>query len=189
MILLYTGAGVYDNPQPLQELSLGGYPSNTIIANSKVDAIFGPISKTEVVKNLSLVRMIVLKNITSDTISNIKVWTKNYDDSLYRLKIAVVAPATDSCNNPIYESLVDQYSLPYQAELAYKEAEDNAITIANLAAGEQVGIWLKREILLDKFPDIIQSSDLDCDALADLLLDNSRGDLTKDLGVDLKIKW
>lgn len=150
MILLYTGASSNNAPQINAEKSLGGYVSGTPIPNGRLANIFPTISKSDVIEGKSLIRMIVLKNTTGASV-NVTI-NSVVTNSHIKLKIAAVAPAIDSNNNPVFESVYDGHSLPYQATLEYHEAND-PINVGAVANNAVVGIWILREIDKSKFPE------------------------------------
>lgn len=157
MILLYTGAKSADGQQPNANLSLGGYVSNNPVPNGRLANLFSTIAKSDVNEKRSVIRMIVLKNTTSVTKNNLKIYT-DVANSHVKLQIAAVAPALDSSNNPVFESVFDGSSLPYQATLDYHEGVSNAILAGDLANNGVIGIWILREIDLSKFPEFTSTA-------------------------------
>lgn len=150
MILLNTGALSANAPQINADKCLGGYPSSTGVPNGRLNNLFPNISKSDVLQKKSVIRMIALKNTTGAAIPLVKIYTQSGTGHV-KMKIAAVASALDSNNNPVFESVFDGYSLPYQAELNYHEGVVNAIEVENLAANQIIGIWILREIDLSKF--------------------------------------
>ena len=155
MVLLYSGAVVFNNSQPIADQSLGGYPSSSSIPNARIANLFSTITKKTVTTNQYEVKMIVIKNTTGNTVSGITIYTTTPDNSLCQLQLAAVSPTIDSCNNPVFESIIDSQSLPYQATFSSCEGTENAITISSLANNAYIGLWVKKSIDQTQFPQIV----------------------------------
>jgi hypothetical protein len=171
MILFYTGADAANAPQINAEKSLGGFVSGSPIPNGKLNNLFSSISKSAVLGNKTEIRMIALKNLTGSTVSNLSIYTNTVGKSA-KLQLAAVAPMLDSSNNPLFEQLYDNDSLPFQATLNYHEGAENAILIDTFAANQVIGIWMLREINTDAFPELQNTSNLTTDQLVSLLESN-----------------
>lgn len=187
MILLYTGAESNNKPQPTPSKSLGGFVSNSPIANGVLGNLFPVITKSMIVNDQKQIRMLVLKNTLAVDVNSVRIWTEVADSS--KLQIAAVAPGMDECNNPVFEQVYDDSALPFQAALDYHELEPNAINVGSITAGSVIGIWIRREIDLTKFPGIIPDPEnpLTCQGTADLL--KSIGNTAKDENIKLIIDW
>jgi hypothetical protein len=185
MILLYTGASMPNAPQINADKSLGGYVSSTGIPNGRLSNLFSLISKSDVLQNRSVIRMITLKNTTGGDVTNVVVYT-NTTGGKVKLKLAAVAPALDANNNPVFETVFDSNTLPYQATLDYHEGVDNAIQAGIIADGAVIGIWILREIDESKFPEL--NTTLTGKELADLLeAAITEGEETVSLQIDYDI--
>lgn len=149
MQLYYTGAKAPEAVQINPELSLGGYKSSTLISNGDISNIFPTITKAAIIQNKKDIRMIVLKNTTAAAIEGLKIWT--ISEKYSKVKIAAVAPATDTAGNKVFESVTDSHSIPYQATLESCEGEVNASEIGSLSIGAIIGIWVQRELDQTKF--------------------------------------
>lgn len=91
----------------------------------------------------------MLKNTTPNTVTGITIFTNRSLFATY--KLAAVSPAFDSCNNALFEKLLDGNSLPFQADLEPAEGSGEAITIASLASSAMIGIWVERDLDLTQF--------------------------------------
>lgn len=183
MILLYTGATSANAPQINANNSLGGYVSSSQIPNGRLANLFSTVAKSDVLQSRSQIRLIALKNTTGVTVNNVKVFS-TVTDSHVKLQLAAVAPAIDPDNNPVYESVLDGTTLPYQAVLNYHEGVDNAIDVGSISNGATIGIWVLREIDQSKFPEL--HTDATGQALADLLNDSAA---VADETITLSISW
>lgn len=152
MILFYTGAVAANAPQINADLSLGGYPSVTPVSNSRLANLFPSISKSDVEKGRSVIRMIALKNTSGADRTGVKIYSTTTGKHV-KLKLAAVAAAQDSDSNPVFESVADGGSLPFQAELAYQEGVENGIDVGTISNGAVIGIWILREIDKTTFPE------------------------------------
>lgn len=166
MKLFYTGAKAPEEVQINGELSLGGYKSSSTIPNGALGSLFPTIVKEHLTQGKVDVRMIVLKNTTSSTVNNLKIWSECLNYS--KVKLAVVEPALDSkCNIEYFEAIDNGNSLPYQADFQPYEGQLNANVIGALDAGKMLGIWILREADLSKFTDeeknSTSNSQVDCE--------------------------
>lgn len=168
MILLYTGAPSNGGAQINADKSLGGYISSSPVPNGRLDNIFSLVSKSIVLGKKSEIRMIALKNTTGAPVTNVKIYS-NVLGSSVKLKLAAVAPYLNESNVPVFESVQDGYSLPYQATLDYYLDADDAIEIPSISANETIGIWILREINTASFPELLPGSQLSTNQLATLL--------------------
>lgn len=144
MQLYYSGALKANLPQIDPSKSLGGFVSSTLIGNGSLNNIFSAITK-DTVRNLYLdCRLIVLKNTTGSTVTAINIYTTR---GTYSFDLtAGVAPAINSCGDPVFESLQDGRSIPFQATLAAHEGSGAAIVVASLADQACIGIWIQRNL-------------------------------------------
>lgn len=145
-MLFYSGAKAANGTQPYSWLSLGGYPSISPIKNSLKNSFFNDVTINEVKNKKTVYRLMVLKNTTSSTITNIKVYIEPATGCICKFEGALVEPAIDSCNNPIFENVFTEEEAPLSAVFTNMELVGNALTIPSLAAGVNIGIWMKRII-------------------------------------------
>lgn len=167
MILLYTGSQSANAPQIVASNSLGGYVSSSPIPNGRIANLFSTIAKGDVTGNKSVIRMIALKNTTGSAVTGVTVYSSIGENSHIKLKLAAVSPALDGNGNPVFESVFDGNSIPYQATLSYHEGSDNSINVGSMAANAVIGIWILREIDQTKFPEL--NTDATGEELAELI--------------------
>lgn len=153
MVLLYTGAGTPNTPQINADKSLGGYVSSTGIPNGRLSNIFSTISKNDVLLKRTQIRLIALKNTTGGIVTGVNVYS-NVTNGHVKMKLAAVAAALDANQNPVFESVFDGSTLPYQAVLDYHEGTVNGIAVGDLQPNQVIGIWILREIDETKFPEL-----------------------------------
>lgn len=148
--LYYTTTKGEDQPQPNYYNSLGGYRSSDIIRNDDYDNLFGEIS-TYTVNNNNRDQYIglVLKNNYAETKTNIKLWFERPENCYSKLYIAAVDMMTDSDGNFYMENIKDLHSSPVAAEFHEAETESAAVDLGSMSAGESLGLWVKRDILVD----------------------------------------
>lgn len=168
MQIFYSGADQPGTPQPDSSKSLGGYVSGSLLPNGRLSNIFPSISKSTVLKTQGDIRLIVLKNNDISAYSGIIIYT-NVAGSHIKLQLAAVAPAIDGCGNPVFESVMDGNTLPYQATLSYQEGSGNPINVSTLAAGGYIGLWIYREIDQTTFPALNADPSLNAQDLATLI--------------------
>lgn len=149
--LLYSGAIQNNTPQPESFKSLGGYVSSTPLPNGAVDQLFAPIGRNDVKNVVGQSRLIVLKNISEDSVLLSKVWSTIGTYST--LKLAVVTPSMQG-GVPVFEKLELDTSVPF-VTLSSHEAEVNALLCnATIASGACVGVWLRRELIMENFNEL-----------------------------------
>ena len=154
--LYYTTTAGEDQPQQNYYNSLGGYKSSNQIASDEFDNFFGEISSTTLSKNnQNQYIAIILKNEGGGK-TNINFWFERAEGCYSKLYIAAVDLAAD--NDGIYymENVKSFNSAPIYATFYECENEESAVNLGDLATGEMLGLWVKREILTD-----IASSDID----------------------------
>lgn len=149
MQLYYSGASNFEESQRDINLSLGNYISSDIIPNDQLNKIIRAVSELVKSKNDKQVFMLILKNTTASTVTDVtvhSVYPQNEeleDIGKYKLELAFVSPATDSEGNPVFEKIVAPNSLPVTATFAEYNRVDNAVNIGNIDSGSTVGIWFK----------------------------------------------
>jgi len=197
MILLYTGAEVSNKPQPNPSKSLGGLVSNTPLENDSLGNLFPAITRSTITSNRKEIRLIAFKNMTTATLTGVRIWS-DVTNSSSKLTLAAVAASMDDCGNPVFEQVFNDQSIPFQATLDYHEGEANAIEVGDISAGAVIGIWIRREVDLTKFPNIVPPNPPvppppcpsglcnDCEALAESL--NKSGTVT-DESIQLVIDY
>jgi len=148
--LYYTSVTGEDTPQMNYYNSLGGYRSSDVIKNDDFDNMFGEISIYTVNNNNRNQYIgLVLKNNYSSTKNNIKFWFDRPENCYSKLYIAAIDMLQDEDGKYYMENIKDLHSSPVMAKFYEAEGEDNSVDLGSLSAGQQVGLWIKREILVD----------------------------------------
>ena len=161
-MLYYTGAIKPEDIQQDPSLSLGGYKSSTQIPNGTIHNLFPKITQSTIIQDKKIIRMIVLQNLTSSAINNVKLFIQNGDYSLFTM--SAIAPGYDEqCERFFFEKVSNEQSLPYQGTLeSYNE--QSPLIIETLAPGAYIGIWIRRVIDQSKFTDLDRGKEgLNCD--------------------------
>lgn len=146
MKLFYSGALQKDQPQPVSELSLGGFISSTPILNSNLNNIFGnqyiPQNYIEQVEY----KAIFLKNILSVDCNNVYIY---YDypktPTDIKLEIGVMTPnskgeierISNATSPPLYQNTFSELN----------GISNKGLVSAQIKAGEYIGLWLKKTYL------------------------------------------
>lgn len=160
MRLYYTGNRQAGKPQATPTLSLGGYPSTSLVPSQGVNKIFGSISQKQLYNGGKSVRALVLKNETQAIVSGASIYYQiNSQSPISSYRIGIVTLAPDSCGDD-YMEIIESQSSPIDAVLINAKGSSNALSIPDIEAGDYVGIWIERSI------DTIKSKkELDCDVL------------------------
>lgn len=159
MRLYYTGASSFLSPQTNPRQSIGGYASSTPIAFDGNGSVFGGISSDDSASRV--VRGLILRNDTSDTATQVKLWYDSKStNSVANIRSAVVIPMPDSVGDIALERLVNESDLPYNAVFVDNRGESNSIDIPDIPSGAYVGVWVERSI--NRFQ---VREDADCDNL------------------------
>lgn len=138
LVLYYSGAVVNNALQPDSNKSLGGYTSSSPIPNGTVGNLFNTLTPS----TNTQCRLIVVKNISQVTISNINI---SIEDSAHiEYTLAATSPAIDTCGNKIFEQIQADEQIPYQAVLAPHPL--GSPIVASIAAGDILGIWIRRAV-------------------------------------------
>lgn len=145
MQLYYTTSAGYEEPQTVVAKSLGGYRSSNIVKNDDFDNIFGEISSYTIREDRNEYIAIILRNTTGSDATGVTIWTVPVENSYATLQLAALRTTVDSENNPIMERVRTKFTRPFAGDFV-DTAEDNRLTIGDVANNEEVGIWLKRSI-------------------------------------------
>jgi len=150
MYLYYTSVTEAEATQSKPYLSLGGYKSSSKVQNSKLNNLFGDITPLTISNyNQDEYIALVLKNTLTADATNIKLWFE-YPDNVYsKLYVAAVDMAEDSTGELYMEHVDTKNSQPLVGDFYEADGEDNAVDLGDISAGSQIGIWFKRELLLD----------------------------------------
>jgi len=161
MRLFYTGSETFLAEQKNINASVGGFISNVVIPNGRLENFFGEITNYTIDDNLASIIGIVLKNELSNDVEDILLHFDFDEDTFLKLEIAAVDVTEGEEGVLSIEQLRSNRDLPYFVE-EFNEAngEENAINIGDLKQGEFVGIWIKRILLED-----IKEKNFDCEVL------------------------
>jgi hypothetical protein len=150
MYLFYTSVTEAEATQTKPYLSLGGYKSSSKVQNSKLNNLFGDITPATI-SNFYQDEYIalVLKNTLTTDVTNVKLWFEYPDDMYSVFYVAAVDMAEDSTEELYMEHVDSKNSQPLMGDFYKANGEDNAVDLGDISSGSQIGIWLKRELLLD----------------------------------------
>lgn len=156
MILLYSGATVANAPQPDTGRSLGGLISNTVVPNSRLNAIFDSISKYALDNAASDTKAVFLTNTTGNTVSTVTIYWNYPDGNQAKLEVAAVTVV-----NNAMEKINSSKDSPYYANFVQASGSTNKITLtASLANNASIGLWFRRTVLPYTYPtdDVIKAA-------------------------------
>lgn len=147
--LYYTTTKGEDEEQQKASNSLGGYKSSNLFQNDSFNNCFGDIS-TYTINNNNQDQYIglILKNEGASK-TNINLYFDYPEDSYSKLYIAAVDLATDSDGFGYMENVQTFHSSPTYGTFYEANGVDNAVNLGDLAQNEAIGIWIKREMLVD----------------------------------------
>lgn len=186
-MIYYTGAKKSEERQDNPSLSLGGFKSSSQVPNGTIHNLFPKITQSTVIKNHKIIRMIVVHNPTNASMANVKLWSENGEFS--KILIAAIFPAYDTeCEVYYFEEVANEQSLPYQGTLA-EYSETTPLLIPELLPNQIVGIWLRKELDLDKFNELEKGqNDLSCEATIEILQIEETDPILED-NVKINISW
>lgn len=145
MKLYYTGASDFLKSQnnPLQ--SLGGYISNSAMANGGIGGLFGSISQKSLRNGTNEFRAVALKNETS-VVKTVTLFYNNVSKNpVSSLKMGLVMPATDTCDGLYVEEIASIYNKPISGKFIDNRGEVNALKFT-IDPGQYIGVWVERSI-------------------------------------------
>lgn len=150
MYLYYTNITGNELVQSKPQLSLGGFKSSTRLTNSQLLNLFGDISQLSINQfNGNQYRGLVLRNESGVSATDIYVWFVYPSDKYCKFRVAAVDMVLDSDGHYQMEHVDSVNSKPLYAEFFEADGKDNKVSLGNLASGEQIGIWIERELLLE----------------------------------------
>jgi hypothetical protein len=121
-----------------------------LVKNDEFDNIFGEISSYTVAKNdQSQYIALILKNEGANK-TNINFWFVRQEDCYSKLFVSAVDLVEDANGKMYMENVSTIHSSPIYATFYECESEETAVNLGDLLAGEAIGLWIKREILVDK---------------------------------------
>jgi len=149
MILYLTLTAGYDEAQSSPQKSLGGYKSSNFIDNDMFGNFFTDITQYTIGQNRNEYIGLILKNTTGGAITGAKIWTVTPATSYSKIEIGVqLSLSTDADGNKYMEYVQSINSKPVQPTIAERELEGNALAIGDMIADAEVGIWIKRSLLI-----------------------------------------
>jgi hypothetical protein len=149
MKLYYTiSNGEPNESQSTPSLSLGGFLSSSLVKNNSLDNLFGEITPYTITKEQDEYIGLMLVNDTGGDITGVNVWFDHPEDSYSKFYILGVLPATNGDGDKYIEAIPDRFSQPVYG--TFEEADvNNKYSLGDIVDGDIVGVWIKRELLLD----------------------------------------
>lgn len=148
MKLYYTTSAGTGALQADPRLSLGGFMASNTVLNDDFGNLFGEITPTTINKNRAEYIAIMMQNETTDDLENVELWFVHPEDSYSKMTVAGVIPAMNADGEYEMERIPNKYSKPYTGD--FEEATvDTKYVIGDMEAGTVIGLWIKRELLLD----------------------------------------
>ncbi len=142
MILYYTGAIEYNFPQSEPDKSLGGFQSNSIIPNGRLNNLF-PDDTYKDNKDGSIIhRAIILVNDGANT-SDLVISNNNPVNSKFKIEMALVTLVQPA--DQIMEDIQNQSDLPYHGTF-FEVNVDNPLNVGVLQANKKLGIWIRKTL-------------------------------------------
>lgn len=149
--IYYTGAGIFEGEQRDPLRSLGGLISSTLVPNDFTNSLFSGLSDKD--EHIGL----VIRNETGADIPSLEIYfdypndgaspTPN-DINKAKFLIGTATISTDPCGDLSIESLASRNAAPYT--VTFIEAIDtNRLTVTNFDNEQYVGIFIKRQKILD----------------------------------------
>lgn len=135
--------------------SLGGEISENEINTGNVNALFDNTTYQESVDGDIEYRCFYVKNSNAtDTLYNTKVYfRKNSDSPFVLFSIGLDGEGIgDGKNTGVAEVIVDEDTAPLTPSFSEPSDHATAIAIGNLAAGECVAIWVRRNVSAGAMP-------------------------------------
>lgn len=139
MEFLYSGAGHKHEEQLNAELSLGHYPSCSVIPNDMLSNIFSEASVLSIQQKKRETKMIVLHNDSAQKATGVVLSFNINADTIGLYQIAFVTPDVNNC----FEKISSSAALPYQGTFQSITAE-GTIELPDLYADDYLGIWITR---------------------------------------------
>jgi hypothetical protein len=146
--LYYTTTKGEDELQPKFFKSLGGYKSSSLVKNDQFDNFFSEISNYSIAENNGdeYIGLMLVNEGTDKT--NINFYFDYPTNCYSKLYVAAVDTTTDADGNEYIENVPTIHSSPVYADFNEADGEVNKVSLGNLLANEQLGLWIKRELLM-----------------------------------------
>lgn len=186
MFLYYTSLTAEGIEQVSPYLSLGGFKSASKVDNGMLNNMFSDISLHSISnKNQNRYIGLVLKNETAAPLTNVKMWFEHPADSYSILKMDVIDMALNSAGVLQMESIRTINSKPLYADFV-EATVDSKYDVGGLAVGEQIGVWIEMELLIDFIKTDMEEVAIPDPANTYRYLEKPKN--TQDL-IKLKISW
>ena len=144
----YTTSSGQNEIQPKPALSLGGFRANSPILNDEFANLFDEITSYTITKNKNEYIALMLRNETGEDKTNLQLWVTHPEDAYSKYQVAGVIPTVDGDGNPYIERIETRTSKPFYVD--FEDAEETSkYDLGDLVDEGQLGIWIKRELLLD----------------------------------------
>lgn len=145
----YTTSEGQDAIQDRPYLSVGGFKARNLVPNEEVGNLFNEITPITIKENRYQYIGLILKNESLDDYVDIHLGAEYPENCYSAIQVAVVDLATDSEDYKYMERVDNMYSRPYVGDftdIEITEEVPDGVNIGDLAAGEMVGIWFRRQL-------------------------------------------
>jgi hypothetical protein len=150
MRLYLTITSGYNEVQVDPAKSLGGYKSISPVDNDFFGNFFGEITSYAIQKNQTEYIALILRNDLTISVTNVKIWIESPIGAFSAMQSGLqLALSTDTDGNKYMEYVSSRYSKPLYATLSDAVDEATALSIGTLIAGQEIGLWIKRSLLMD----------------------------------------
>jgi hypothetical protein len=143
MILYYTGAVAYDLPQPEPDKSLGGYQSNSVVPNGRMNNLFPDDTYKDKNQGSIINRALVIVNNSNNNVTDLSVAIDNPVISQFKIEIALVTLV--SPNFQVMEQIQNDDDQPYTGTFIEVNV-DTPLSIGSIAANAKLGIWIRKTL-------------------------------------------
>lgn len=182
MRLYYTGAKAAGDAQTQPSLSIGGYVSGSMVPSGLEGTLFGNPSQAEILEGGTSYILLALTNTSGTDYPDVSIYYTQASQNLFSLEMGAVIPATDSCDDPVFESTINFKAQPVGITFSNPIGSENAISLGEMLNGATIGIWIKRTINTDAGEFF-----LGCDNLYAAFEDDSIDNAQKDFPFDISI--
>lgn len=150
MITFYYTASENGARQLKSHLSIGGYKSSSIVPNDVFGNMFSDISMYTV--RMGLTKNYIAFIIHNDSSSSVTpdIWVEKEENCYSNIKVSPVDLATDPDGALFMERVIHNAAKPVYAEFVSIDTEANKISLGTIPAGGFIGLWVERELDLDK---------------------------------------
>lgn len=150
MITFYYTASENGAKQLKSHLSIGGYKSSSIVPNDVFGNMFSDISMYTV--RMGLTKNYIAFIIHNDSESSVTpyIWVVKSEDCYSNINVSPVELAADSEGALFMERVIHNAAKPIYAEFVSADNEVNKISLGEIPAGGFIGLWIERELDMDK---------------------------------------